>query len=153
MENVLRVTNAHVTRTAADAAATDEPVSKSALWTSRVIGGVVTAFLAFDGAIKVANVPAVAEACEQLGIPVGVMPGVGVLLIAMTALYAIRRTAVLGAVLLTGYLGGAVAIHVRVEGPAFSIVFPVIVGVLAWTALFLRDRRLGAFLPWRAQTR
>lgn len=150
MENVLRATNVHVTN---DGPSTAEPISNAARWTSRVITGLVTAFLVFDAAVKVANAKVVQEACVELGLPVSTMPAIGALLLAITALYAVRRTAVLGAVLLTGYLGGASAIHVRVEGPVFSIVFPVLVGALIWISVFLRDRRLGAFLPWRAQSR
>ena len=82
----------------------------------------------------------------QLGYPVGLTLGIGVLELACLAAYALRRTAPLGALLLTGYLGGAVATHVRAGSPLFSVVFPLIIGALLWGGLYLRDRRLRALL-------
>jgi hypothetical protein len=102
----------------------------------------VLLFLAFDGATKIITIPPVVEATERLGIPLHTLLGIGTVLLACTAIYAIPRTAVLGAILLTGYLGGAVAIHVRAGSPAFQTTFPIMVGLLAWIGLTLRDPRL-----------
>ena len=89
------------------------------------------------------------ESFAQLGYPVGLTLGIGVLELACLAAYALPRTAPLGALLLTGYLGGAVATHVRAGSPLFSVVFPLIIGALLWGGLYLRDHRLRALLPSR----
>jgi hypothetical protein len=85
---------------------------------------------------------------EQLGLPVALSVPLGVILLSSTLLYAIPRTSILGAILLTGYLGGAVLTHVRVGDPLFShALFPVYLGMLMWFALYLRDARLRALIP------
>jgi len=115
-------------------------------WTGRILSTIVVLFMAFDGVIHVLKPAPVAEAFARLGYPIGVSAGLGVLELAITALYAIPRTAALGAVLLTGYLGGAVATHVRAGSTAFEIIFPVIVGALAWVGVALRDPRVRAII-------
>jgi hypothetical protein len=115
----------------------------------RVISGLVVLFLTFDGVAKVLMVPAVIEASAQLGVPESVIAGIGLVLLACTALYVVPPTAVLGAILLTGYLGGATATHVRMGGPVFPVVFAVLVAVLVWGGLYLREPRLHALLPLR----
>ncbi len=122
-------------------------ISKSALWTGRGLSGLVVLFLALDGVMKLAKPAPILEASAKLGIGGGTITGLGLLLLACTALYAFRSTALLGAVLLTGYLGGAVATHVVTHGPVFSLFFPVILGALAWVGLALRDGRLRTLLP------
>jgi len=92
--------------------------------------------------MKLFKPPVVVESTLQLGYPESAIVGIGIILLACTILYLIPRSAILGAVLLTGYLGGAVATHVRVKGPWFNILFPVIFGCLVWGGLYLRDRRL-----------
>jgi hypothetical protein len=93
------------------------------------------------------HIPAVAEASKQLGLPESINGGLGVILVACLALYLFPRTAALGAVLLTAYLGGAVAIHVRVGDPLFShTLFPTYVGAMLWLGLFLRDGRVRALV-------
>lgn len=124
-----------------------QPISKSALWTGRGLSGLVVLFLAMDGVMKLVKPAPVIEASAKLGIGEGTITGLGVLLLVCTALYAFRPTAVLGALLLTGYLGGAVATHVLSHGPLFSMLFPVVFGAMAWGGLVLRDARLRAFLP------
>src|SRR6266852_4419918 len=120
-----------------------EPVPKKRLWAGRIISGLTILFLLFDGVAKVMKVPAVMEASTQLGYPASTIPGIGLVLIVCTLLYAIPRTSILGAILLTGYLGGAVATNVRVSAPLFSnALFPVYVGVMVWGGLYLRDDRL-----------
>jgi len=125
------------------------PVSKTAVWTGRVLSAVPVLFLLVDGAMKLPNLPGVVEASAQLGVPANVLPGIGVTLLVCTVLYIVPRTAALGAVLLTGYLGGAIATQVRVGGPLFNDIFPLILAALLWGGLFLRDARLRVFLPWR----
>lgn len=110
----------------------------------------VVLFLAFDGVIKLLDLPVVQQTSTQLGLPPSNTFGLGVLTLAIAVLYAVPRTAVLGALLLTGLLGGAVATHLRVGSPVFShLLFGVYVGVFAWGGLWLRDPRVRALLPWR----
>ena len=102
-------------------------------------------FLLMDSAIKLVHIAAVTEASARLGLPDQLSRPLGVILLACTVLYLAPRTAVLGAVLLTGYLGGAVAIHARIGDPLFThILFPVYIGVMLWGSLFLRDSRVRA---------
>jgi hypothetical protein len=128
------------------------PASKKAVWAGRGISTLCVLFLAFDGVAKLIQPAPVMEACAELGIPEYTVAGIGVVLLACTVLYAIPLTSVLGAILLTGYLGGAVATHVRVGGPAFPVAFAVIFGVLIWLGLFLREARLHALVPLRRAT-
>lgn len=125
------------------------PVSKTLLWVGYIISALPILFLLMDGVMKLVKPAVVVEATVKLGYPESVIIGLGVVLTISTLLYAIPRTAVLGAILLTGYLGGAVATHVRVGGSLFEILFPVIFGVLIWGGLYLRDDRLRALLPLR----
>ena len=120
------------------------PVSKGALWAGRIISYLPALFLLVDGAMKLAKPALVVEATVKLGYPETTIVPIGVVLIICTILYLIPKTSVLGAILLTGYLGGAVATHVRTGESLFSIVFPVIFGVLIWLGLYLRDTRLRA---------
>jgi hypothetical protein len=123
------------------------------LWTGRVVTGLVTLFLGFDLAIKLLQLPVALRGTQELGYPTSVVFGLGLVLLGCLVLHLIPRTSLLGAVLLTGYLGGAVATHVRVGNPLFShVLFPVYVGVLIWGGLCLRDDRVRALLglPGRA---
>ena len=129
------------------AVSTPAQVSKSLIWTGRIISALVVLFLVFDGAMKVVREIHTITASAELGYSPGSIVWIGALLLACTAIYVIPRTAVLGAVLLTGYLGGAVASNVRVGHPVFECMFPVIFGVLVWAGLFLREPRLRALLP------
>ena len=116
--------------------------NKSSLWAGRILSALPVLFLLLDGVMKIVKPAFVVEATVQLGYPESVIVTLGVVLVACTILYLIRRTAVLGAILLTGYLGGAVATHVRVGGPLFSILMPVILGAMLWGGLYLRDERV-----------
>jgi hypothetical protein len=118
--------------------------SKGTLWAGRIISGLPVLFLLIDGAMKLVKPAPVVEATVGLGYPESVIVPIGVVLIVCTILYLIPKTSVLGAILLTGYLGGAVATHVRTGESLFSIIFPVIFGVLLWLGLYLRDSRLRA---------
>ena len=124
-------------------------VSKTSLWVGRIVSYLPALFLLVDGVMKLVKPPVVVEATVNLGYPESVIVPIGVVLIVCTILYLFPATSVLGAILLTGYLGGAVATHVRVGEGLFSIVFPVIFGMLLWLGLYLRDARLRALIPIR----
>jgi hypothetical protein len=111
-------------------------------WVGGIVTGVVVLFMVVDGGTKVARVAQVVEATVELGLPLASVAPIGALLLACTAIYVIPQTAVLGAILLTGYLGGATAIHVRAGSGWFPIVFSLTFGVLAWVGLVLREPRL-----------
>jgi pimeloyl-ACP methyl ester carboxylesterase len=116
-------------------------------WPGRIVSGLPVLFLIFDAIIKLANIPAVAEGSAKLGLPADLAPTLGVVLLACVALYVWPRTAPIGAVLLTGYLGGAVLAHVRVGDPLFShALFPIYVAVFLWGGLYLRDPRVRALV-------
>ncbi|MCU1226054.1 MAG: Arginine/ornithine antiporter ArcD [Edaphobacter sp.] len=126
------------------------PVSKKTLLTGRILSGLAVLFLLMDGAMKLVHpLPApVVEAQAQLGLPESLTFGIGILLLACTILYAIPRTSVFGAILLTGYLGGAIALQLRVGNPLFShVLFPVYIALLIWGGLFLRENRLRELVP------
>ena len=131
------------TLTAAPAPAPAATTTARARWTARIVTGVPVLFLAFDVAIKLIGGRMVDEASARLGLPANLSFVTGVLLLACLALYVIPRTAVLGAVLMTGYLGGAVLTHLRVDDPLLShTLFPIYVGALLWAGLYLRDDRV-----------
>ena len=117
-------------------------VSKARLWTGRAVTAFVVSFLAFDGLTKVFKEPHVLAASAEMGIAVSTIVWIGALLLACTVLYAIPRTAVFGAILLTGYLGGAVFANVIAKHPAFQCWFPVMFGIVTWLGLYLREPRL-----------
>lgn len=122
--------------------------SKPLLWTSHLLTGLVVVFLLFNGIIKLIKIEPVIESFIQLGYPPDVSRGIGTLELAITLLYAIPRTAILGAILLTGLLGGAVASHLRLGDPLFThVLFGVYLGALAWGGLYLREPRLRALVP------
>jgi hypothetical protein len=125
--------------------------SRGKLWTGRVMTSIAVLFLLMDAIAKLVKPAPVVQGTLELGYPETVIVGLGIVLLASAILYALPRTAVLGAILLTGYLGGAVATHVRVGHPVFShILFPVYVGILIWGGLVLRDERVQKLLlPFR----
>ncbi len=120
--------------------------SKTRLWAGRILSGLATLFLLMDGGMKLFKPPFVVDATVKLGYPESSIVGIGAVLLFCTVLYVIPRTAILGAVLLTGYLGGAVATQVRVSGPLFDTAFPVLFGCCVWGGLWLRDRRVRSIL-------
>ena len=124
--------------------------SSAGLWGGRVITGLPVSFMAFDAVIKLVHIPQVAEASAQLGWPDPLNSVLAVVILLCLALYLWPRTAVLGATLFTGYLGGAVAIHARVGDPLLThTLFPVYVGGLLWVGLYLRDAGLRTLLSTR----
>src|SRR3979409_124704 len=125
--------------------------SRKRVWIGRVLSGIVVLFLIPDGIIKFIKPAPVVDTFAHLGWPLTLAIPLGIVLLACTFLYAIPVTSVLGAILLTGYLGGAVATHLRVGDPLFShILFPTYLGVLLWLGLYLRDDRLRALIPLRS---
>lgn len=125
------------------------PISNKALWTGRVLSGLVVAFLLLDGAIKLIPLDIVVQTSQELGIPVHLARTLGVLTLAGTVLYAFPRTSVLGAILLTGYLGGAIYVHVLAGSPFLThTFFGVYLGLLIWGGLWLRDDRVRALIPF-----
>jgi hypothetical protein len=123
------------------------PVSKKILWTGAIISAVPVLVLLMSAVMKFVKPPPVVEGFTHLGLPERLAFGLGILELVCTVLYVIPRTAVLGAILLTGYLGGAIVSHLRV-GDLF--VGPIIFGVLVWAGLFLREKRLRALIPFRS---
>lgn len=121
--------------------------SMGSVWTGRVLSAVTVLFMLFDAFGKFARSAPVLEACARLGIPNSQILSIGVLLAISTIIYAIPRSAVLGAVLLTGYLGGAVAIQMRAGSPTFETVFPVLFGVVMWAGVYLRECGLRRVFP------
>ena len=119
-------------------------------WVGLIISGLPARFLLLDAIGKLIRPPAVVDGTVELGYPENVIVPLGIVLLISTFLYIIPRTSVLGAILLTGYLGGAVATHVRVGNPVFThMLFPVYLGVLIWLGLYLRDMRLRELVPLR----
>jgi len=126
------------------------PASNKTIWAGRIMSALVVLFLLFDGAVKVMELAIAVETTTQLGYPAKVVFGLGLLTLAIAVLYAIPRTSVLGAVLLTGLLGGAMATHLRVGSPVFThLLFGLYLGLMAWGGLFLRDERVRALIPLR----
>jgi DoxX-like family len=122
-------------------------ISKGALWGGRVASALPTLALIMSGGMKLTHAPQIVEQFTgKFGFQEGSLTPIGILELACLALYLVPRTAVLGAILLTGYLGGAVVTHVRVGDPFFA---PVILGILVWVGLYLRDERLHALVPLR----
>ncbi|MGZ5528195.1 MAG: DoxX family protein [Limisphaerales bacterium] len=123
------------------------PVSRGMFWTGRVITGLVGLVLLFDCTVKLMKAPSAVQGAVQLGYPESTVVPIGMVLLASLAFYIIPRTSILGAILLTGYLGGATATMVRVGSP--WILFPVLVGMLVWAGLYFRDDQVRALIPLR----
>jgi hypothetical protein len=126
------------------------PVSRKRNWAGVIVTGLPVLFLLFDSVIKLMQIQPVKDSFTQLGYPLSLAPIIGTIELVCLALYLLPRTSVLGAILLTGYLGGAVATHVRVGSPLLShVLFPTYIGLLLWTGLYLRESRLRALVPLR----
>lgn len=125
------------------------PTSKATLWAGYIISALAVLFLIFDGVIKVLKLAPAVEATTQLGYPESLIVSIGIIELVCLAIYVIPRTAILGAILLTGYLGGAIATNLRAGTPLFNVVFPIIIGALIWGGIYLRDERLRALVPLR----
>lgn len=131
---------------------TTASISKGARWTGTAMSGLVILFLLFDGGIKLVPLEIVTQTSGEIGLPTDPSFArlLGILTLIGVALYAIPQTAVLGAILLTGYMGGAIATHLRIDSPLFShTLFGVYLGLLIWGGLYLREPRLRALIPFR----
>lgn len=132
------------------ATAQTTPATTTTARAGQVVSGLVTAFLLFDAVIHILNIAPVIDGARALGFDPDVMPVIGVLELVLVVLYAVPRTSVLGAVLITGYLGGAVCAQLRIDAPLLSTtMFPVYVGVAVWAGLWLRDARVRGLLASR----
>jgi hypothetical protein len=120
----------------------DRFASRTQLWAGRIVTGLTTLFMLMDGIMKIVKPAPVLEANAKLGYPLATLSGIGLALIACTVIYVIPRTSIFGAILLTGYLGGAVASQVRAGSGWFELVFPVLFAILVWGGLWLRDHRV-----------
>jgi hypothetical protein len=135
-----------------DSYAATAAVSNTVVWTGRILSGLVVLFILFDAVIHILKPTQVVEAFAQLGFPLSTSVTLGVIELIVIVLYLIPRTSVFGAILLTGYLGGAIAAQLRIGAPLFSsTLFPVYVALFAWGGLWLRDLRLRALIPLRSQ--
>lgn len=121
--------------------------SRGMLWTGRIITTLVSLFLLFDCSVKLMKTPSAVQGTVQLGYPERTVVPIGLVLLASLAFYLLPRTSILGAILLTGYLGGATATMVRVSSP--WVLFPVVIGMLVWAGLYFRDDQLRALIPLR----
>ena len=126
---------------------THDHSTKGTVWTGRIISALPALFLIVDGVAKLFKPAPVIEATLRLGYSENTIIPIGIVLLICTVLYLIPKTSVLGAILLTGYLGGAVATHVRAAEGAFPVIFPIIIGGLLWLGLYLRNRSLRVLVP------
>ena len=120
--------------------------SKAAIWTGRVISALIILFMLFDAGIKVGKASWAMEMSRQMGFTDGMIVGIGWACLISTIFYAIPQTAILGAILLTGYLGGAIAVNVFLKQPLFNWIFAFTFGVLTWLGIYLREPRLRSIL-------
>lgn len=128
-----------------------DSLSGTAIWSGRIISGLVTAFMIFDGTIHIMKPAPVVQGFAQLGFPIRLAVPLGVVSLACALLYAIPQTSILGAILLTGYLGGAVAVQVPTQNPFFGeVIFPVYIGIFVWGGIYLRDERVRRLIPFRS---
>ena len=130
------------------------PVSTAASWTGRALSAIVVLFMIFDGVIKLPPLEIVTQTMSEIGWPAdaNIARLLGVIGLVSTALYAVPRSSVLGAILLTAYMGGAISTHVRIGNPLFShTLFGVYLGVILWAGLYLRDPRVRALIPFSRQ--
>ncbi len=125
-------------------------MSKSRIWTGRIMLGIFVLFMAFDGVIHALHMPFVTDIFTQLGYSPALALPLGIIELACLALFLIPKTKILGAILLTGYLGGAVATNLRVGAPFFSnILFPIYIGILLWGGLYLLEPRISSLIPFK----
>jgi len=119
-------------------------------WTGRILSALAILFLSFDTIIKVLQLPIAVEGTTQLGYPAHTVVVIGIIQLVCLVLYVIPQTSVFGAILFTGYLGGAIATHVRIGSPLFThILFPIYVAILLWGGLYAREGRLRSLIPIR----
>jgi hypothetical protein len=128
---------------------TTSPLAKT-IWIGRVLSALAVLFLLFDSVVKLLQLPVAMDGTTQLGYPGSVVFGIGLVELVCLVLYVIPQTSVFGAILFTGYLGGAIATHVRIASPLFThVLFPIYVALLIWGGLYARDERLRSLIPIR----
>jgi hypothetical protein len=128
---------------------TTSPLAKT-IWIGRVLSALAVLFLLFDSIVKLLQLPVAMDGTTQLGYPGSVVFGIGLVELVCLVLYVIPQTSVFGAILFTGYLGGAIATHVRIASPLFThVLFPIYVALLIWGGLYARDERLRSLIPIR----
>lgn len=150
MESTLSQPFAATSTAQGAAASSPHDLPRVQVWTGRVLSGLAVLFLAGDTVFKLVTSPEALQGTAELGWSPGAVFGIGVIELVCLVTYLIPRTAVLGAVLFTGYLGGAIATHLRIDNPLIThVLFPVYVAAFIWGGLFLRDRALRAVLPFR----
>lgn len=141
--------SSHFAPTAFEASMIEPAISAARIWTSRILSGLVVLFFAFDGITKLVKPASVVEASvNRLGFPESTLVGIGIVLLVSTVLYVVPQTAAFGALLLTAYLGGAVAANVRTLTPLFNNAFPILIAIIAWSSLAMRDSRVAALIPF-----
>ena len=123
------------------------PASKTSIWAGRIISAIPALMLLFSGSVKLMRIPGVVQGLGQYGYPASLVGVIGILEVGSAIVYLVPRTTVLGAILMTAFLGGAITTNVRLNNPLFSI--PLALGVLVWAGLYLREQRLRALLPLR----
>ena len=121
---------------------------KKTTWAGRILCALTALFLSLDAVSHLMKPAPVVDAFARLGFPLSLSVELGVIVLICVAVYVIPRTSILGAILLTGYLGGAVATHLRVRDPLFDTIFPIIIGVMVWGGPYLLDQRLRALIPF-----
>ncbi|MFN8440832.1 MAG: DoxX family protein [Caldilineaceae bacterium] len=126
---------------------TTASTSKASRWAGYTLSVLAILFLLFDGTIKVLQLPVAVESTTQLGYAANLLLSIGLVELACLLLYALPQTAILGAILMTGYLGGAVATHVRAGSDWFSLIFPFMIGALLWGGLYLRNETVRKLIP------
>ena len=124
--------------------------SKAGRWAGWIISVLCTLFMLMDAVMKIIKERHAIEGSNQIGWPVDLIQPLGIVLLLCTILYIIPRTCILGAILLTGYLGGAIAVMARAQAPGHPFIFPIIIGVLGWAGIFFRDARLRSLIPVRS---
>jgi hypothetical protein len=130
---------------------TEAPSAKRP-WAGYIVSALPTLFLLMDAVVKLIKPAVAVEATVELGYSEGIVVPLGIVLLICTVLYIVPKTSILGAILLTGYLGGAVATHARISNPVFThTLFPVYLGILLWLGLFLRDERVRRLIPFRTE--
>ncbi len=134
-------------------AAAAVPAANSAgkkIWAGRILSGIAVLFMLFDSITKITEAPQVLKASVKLGYPAGTIQVIGIILLILIILYVIPRTSIFGAILLTGYLGGAVASNLRIMNPLFSnTLFPIYFAIILWGGIYLRDDLIREFIPFR----
>jgi hypothetical protein len=125
------------------------PSPRTTLWAGRIISALAILFLILDSVIKVLKLAPAVESTTQLGYPESLVITIGIIELVCLAIYVIPRTSIFGAILMTGYLGGAIATNLRAGTPLFNVIFPIIIGALLWGGIYLRDQKLRELVPLR----